>query len=457
MRAVKTIILANQREFTPTLDAYLLPHEREEFYQEDYDHESVCMFWGGDEKLLITSFPLDADFVADSCRIMNYHAVRTLSPSQHDQYLCDDIQNDPALFDELVQTIQESACPQILVWGASAAYYRLIHRLEGMGLSFLPAEVPPAQAAWTLDHFGSKAGFRMLVEDLAKKYPQIKIPEGIICDNLSDAFEKAQYFAQNNRPFLMKSSRGLAGWQIIIFNPASSLNNLSEHQLEKTRSGIWNSGPVVVEEYIDSGLRADMQTDRMPLIPTVNMLITPTGEVQFQFAGNMVIENGADYHGVGLGLGVLPAGMHEKLQEIGTIIGCALSENGYRGWFDVDLVANERQELFCIETNTRRTGPLHAFDIFTRLKTQHPQINTVISNDSWEIPNFEGYTYHEIKTTLREILYPIQGQPRGLILTIATVNHSVGFAILGQDLSDVMHIKHQAEKLVQQTQAQAAD
>lgn len=448
MRAVKTIILANQREFTPIIDSCLTPNEFEAYCQEDYEHESISFFWGGDEKLVITTFPLNPEFIKNSCQIMNYKAVRTLSPSQHGDYLCNDIQNDAVLFNELVQTIRESENPQILIWGASQAYYDLVRRLESMGLSFQHAEVPPEEAAWTLEYFGSKAGFHHFGEELAKKHPQIKIPEGIICKNIDEALEKASYFAKNDRPFLMKSNLGMSGREIIIFNPASTLNNLTELQKTKIHSSFWKTGPVVLEEYIESGFIPSPDRDDWPLIPTVDMLITPSGDVQFQFIGNMLIENRTDYHGVVLGMEALPPQVYKILKEIGLVIGTVLSERGYRGWFDIDLVANAQQELYCTEINTRRTGPLHAFDIYTRLKAQHPEINATLSNDCWVVNAFAGYTYHQIKTALQEVLYPINGQPRGMILTLVANQGRLGFAIVGQNFADVTRIKLQAEALV---------
>ncbi len=448
MSVVKTIIIASQREFASNIDSFFPPEELDIMRWEDFDHEPVCLFWGGDEKLVITSSPLNEEFVDDACRILNYRAVRAVAPAQHSDWLCDDIQNDPALFADLVQTIRESDCPQILVWGASSAYYRLMKRLEEMGLSFLPAQVPPESAAWMLEYFGAKAGFRVFCEGLAQIHPQVKIPEGLVCETLAEAFEKAQYFADKDTPFLMKTDKGAAGWGMIVFNPASSLNQPSESQLEKAQSGIWGSGQVVVEEYIDCGFLPSDNPNDFPLIPTVDALITPSGEVLFQFVGNMIVEDLTHYHGVALGQGALPPDVEKKLKEIAMIVGTALSERGYRGWFDIDLVGNVQQELYCNEINTRRTGPIHAFDIYTRLKAQSPEINAVLSNDSWVVDGFDGYSYQEVKAGLQDVLYPMNGQPRGLILTLVVAHGKIGFAIVGQDFADVMRIKRQAEALV---------
>lgn len=447
MNAVKTIIIANQREFTSEIDPFYHPEEFETVCQEDFDHEPVCLFWEGDEKLVITSTQLSEEFVSDACQIMNYRATRSISPETRTNSLCTDIQNDPRVFADLVETIRASDCPEILAWGASPAYYQLIDRLKGLGLSFMARRVPPKEAAWMLADHGSKAGFRIFCNELAKTYPQIKIPDGLICATLEEAFEKAHYFATRNRPFLMKTNQGQAGWGMIVFNPASTLNQPSESQIEETHSGIWKSGPVIVEEYINAGIWSSSDEDCFPLIPTVDLLIAPSGEVQFQFSGNMIIEGLTHFHGVAIGEGALPPGMQEKLQEIGMIIGTALSERGYRGWFDIDLVANEHHELYGNEINTRSTGPIHAHDIYTRLKAQHPGINAVLSNDSWVIDAFDGYSYSEIKSSLQNVLFPINGEPRGLIFTLVVAHGKIGFAIVGQDFADVMRIKRQAEAL----------
>lgn len=448
MNAVKTIIIANQREFGSPIDPYLAPEELVDWRQEDFDNESISFFWAGDEKLVITSAAVSQEFIADTCRLLGYRALRTAAPAHHTDSLCDDIQNDPVLFEELVQTIQASDCPQILVWGASAAYYRLIQRLENLGLAFLPAEVPPPATAWTQRHFGSKAGFRALAEELTLSHPQVKIPEGFTCPTLPEALTKADYFAAANRPFLLKTNEGAAGWGIIVFNPSSSLHQPTPNQIEKMNSGIWQSGPVVVEEYITCGFYPAISRDRFPLIPTVNALITPAGEVLFQFAANMVMEELTQYHGAALGRGVLPAAVETKVQEIVHIIGGALAARGYRGWFDVDLVANEQYELFCNEVNARRSSVVHAADVYKRLKAHHPQIQAALSNDSWVVPAFDGRSYPEIKASLQDVLFPIANQPHGLLITLVADHGKIGFVIVGEDFADVMRIKRTAEALV---------
>ncbi len=448
MRAVKNILIANHREFSLPIDQYLNPEELTAWSEEDFDYESTSLFWGGDAKLVITSHPMHPEFVADICQLLDYQAVRVIWPANQGKSLCDEIQNDPQVFQELVETIRISDCPSILVWGASAELYRLIATLQKLGLRFTVPDVPPVENAWTYQEFGSKAGFRNLAQKLSQRYPQINIPPGFICQTLPEALQVAQDFAKRDIPFVVKTNQGSTGWGSIVFKPAD-LNQPTPDQEEKIRSGIWQSGPVVLEEYIDLHFQASDNPDHFPLIPTIDALITATGEVQFQFTGNMIMENLTHYHGVALGQGVLPAELEARLQEIISIFGTALAENGYRGWFDVDLICDAQQNLYCNEINARRTSPIHAWEIFTRLKAIHPAIQTVLAKDSWEVDDSAGLSYAEVKNRLRDVLFPIAGEPRGLVITVPPLLREgyaeIGFVILGRDFPEVMAIKRQLE------------
>ena len=58
---------------------------------------------------------------------------------------------------------------------------------------------------------------------------------------------------------------------------------------------------------------------------------------------------------------------------------------GYRGYFDIDVVvAKNSKEIYLIETNTRRTGGTHVYDIAKKLfGTKWEKKNFLISNDQF--------------------------------------------------------------------------
>ncbi len=73
------------------------------------------------------------------------------------------------------------------------------------------------------------------------------------------------------------------------------------------------------------------------------------------------------YQGATVGPGVVPAWAEKSLTAFGTAVGRELAESGYRGWFDVDFVADGAGRLAPTETNLRLTGPSIAFMVAARL------------------------------------------------------------------------------------------
>jgi hypothetical protein len=76
---------------------------------------------------------------------------------------------------------------------------------------------------------------------------------------------------------------------------------------------------------------------------------------------------GAGYRGATVGPGVVPAAVRETLSAFGRAVGGELAAEGYRGWFDVDFVADGQGRFAPTETNLRLTGPSVAFVVAARL------------------------------------------------------------------------------------------
>ncbi len=68
-----------------------------------------------------------------------------------------------------------------------------------------------------------------------------------------------------------------------------------------------------------------------------------------------------------MGPGAVPQWAEEPILAFGAAVGRELAASGYRGWFDVDFVADAAGRLAPTETNLRLTGPSIAFMVAARL------------------------------------------------------------------------------------------
>ncbi|WP_063831358.1 GNAT family N-acetyltransferase [Streptomyces sp. NRRL F-2664] len=120
-------------------------------------------------------------------------------------------------------------------------------------------------------------------------------------------------------------------------------------------------GPLLVEEYVGAPADPDAARDL-----TYDGFVDPAGRVHEVGAALMDVTAGA-YRGATVGPGAVPQWAREPLLAFGAAVGRELAAAGYRGWFDVDFVADAEGRLAPTETNLRLTGPAIAFMVAARL------------------------------------------------------------------------------------------
>ncbi|MFF4434738.1 GNAT family N-acetyltransferase [Streptomyces sp. NPDC001513] len=120
-------------------------------------------------------------------------------------------------------------------------------------------------------------------------------------------------------------------------------------------------GPLLVEEYVAGPAEGEGPRDL-----TYDGFVDGAGRVHEVGGAVMDVTDGC-YGGATVGPAVVPAWAEKPLADFGAAVGRELAESGYRGWFDVDFVADGAGRLAPTETNLRLTGPSIAFMVAARL------------------------------------------------------------------------------------------
>ncbi|MEU8779873.1 GNAT family N-acetyltransferase [Streptomyces sp. NPDC048606] len=115
-------------------------------------------------------------------------------------------------------------------------------------------------------------------------------------------------------------------------------------------------GPLLVEEYVEGP--ADGAGGPRDL--TYDGFVDGSGRPHEVGVAVMEVAGGG-YRGATVGPGVVPEGAAGAMRAFGAAVGRELAGDGYRGWFDVDFVADPRGRFAPTETNLRLTGPSVAF------------------------------------------------------------------------------------------------
>ncbi|MDD9380730.1 GNAT family N-acetyltransferase [Streptomyces sp. ZAF1911] len=258
--------------------------------------------------------------------------------AERDPGLSQAVRDRPALAARLT-----GAGAPLVPWGLTAPFARLARR------PWRPDELRYESKSAAHGLFG-----RILAEG---GHPAITLPAQWRADTRWSAVRLLASRTRAGESTVLKSEHGVGGSGTTVLTPERVRAAGGARAVVRALP----RGPLLVEEYV-----------RGPADPAEPRDLTYDGFVD---AGGRVHEVGgavmdvADggYRRATVGPGVVPVWAEEPLLAFGRAVGTELSAAGYRGWFDVDFVADGAGRLAPTETNLRLTGPSVAFVVAARL------------------------------------------------------------------------------------------
>jgi len=440
----KSIFIANLAEIAKPL-AELMGKARQE--EEIFEDHALCdrfLFSDTDKRILITPFLLDQNFVKDVCQTLNYHTFLNLAPQEVGDSLCEAIIRDKKLLTQISQVIKSNPGINFVAYAATPEFLKLVDKLRQEGLTFRTPEIPQPEAQWTSAFFDSKSGFRQSVPYLGPEFAAM--PEGFICHNFSEIFGWTSYFLEKSDGCVLKTNRGLAGAGVkIIRKKDLSKINLSNYLREIIESELyWQREPVVVEQLVE------IEPSIAGGNPSVEFQVTDQKVIPLYVCGMRVTAEGV-FRGVEIGKGAVPQKLVQLLFAQGKLWARFLQKIGYRGFFDIDYVYDKKGKIYPIESNIRRTGGTHVYEMTKRLLGKgYLDKYYVVANNIISAPRFAQKDYLSVKKALAHLFYPLKGQKEGVILTDMTLlaKGSLGYVIIGKDKKRVAKIEEDFLKLL---------
>ncbi|MEU7062271.1 GNAT family N-acetyltransferase [Streptomyces sp. NPDC046161] len=159
---------------------------------------------------------------------------------------------------------------------------------------------------------------------------------------------------------VLKSEYGVGGSGVTVVTPDRLRKGGGARALVRRLP----RGPLLVEEYVPGPAAGEPGGGPRDL--TYDGFVDGAGHVHEVGAAVMDVADGG-YRGATAGPGVVPPEAEGPLLAFGAAVGRELARAGYRGWFDVDFVADGAGRLAPTETNLRLTGPAVAFMVAARL------------------------------------------------------------------------------------------
>ena len=170
--------------------------------------------------------------------------------------------------------------------------------------------------------------------------------------------------------------------------------------------------------------------------------------VKCVFAGTAI----SSFGGVTIGKDILGKKETKELTRLGKIVGKKYWEMGYRGYFDIDVVVEkDTKQIYLIETNARRTGGTHVYDIAKKLfGSGWEQNNFLISNDQFCYGK-KVMSPKDIFDKCKDLLYPIDNHKSGIIITLIDEKRpAFGFVVGGRNKVECLKMYKELIKLFQQ-------
>lgn len=393
------------------------------------------LFWEGDNKIIITSCPIDPVLLKVTNHKFGIKNIVNWCPLKIKMNLSNSILQDRNLLGKLKKTIRKTPFIKISPYAYTREFQILVTKLRKSKLSFFVDQEPTSRSCEIVHHFDSKVGFRKEILALQSEGQKIVSPKFFICKTKAETKVAATTFYKNDLSCIIKASLGEGGWGLFVLRKDSydSIFSLEKYiNAQFAKDSIWKTGSIVVEEFIVPSIRADS--------PSLEFFLDDLGPRITYICNQMLSQSGA-FLGVLIGKDSVIPKIKSEVSRVGLIIARRYWELGYRGFFDIDFVISKSGVIFPIETNTRRTGGTHVFDLTKKVFGKNWEEKTLsLSSDSFEYGE-KVLSAETILKIMSPISFPVGGKKKGVVITIIDSHRPVfGFIIFAPNRDEVLSI-----------------
>lgn len=433
-RKYDILIIANGAEaFEGVLKNIKNAKEKKEKIFLEHTLSERALFWQEDNKIIITPYLIQEALIKKHIESGHFKNVENLSPSRIDISLSEAIAEDTKLFDSLVEIIKDNPGIKISSYAVTEKFLSLMDKLNGNKLNFSINEQTTPNSEWTISYLDSKAGFRSEVQKLQSSFTERIIPEGFVCKNKKEAINVAEWFYKNGQSCVVKANYGESGWGLIIVNKEDS-NSISSLEGKLNSDPIWEDTLIIIEEFIRPNTKIGGGS------PSVEVLVDSFG-AKITYGCGQTIVNQREFIGIAMGKDFLSDQTKRGLYEISRAIGKRYWKLGYRGFFDIDFVISSQGKPYAIETNTRRTGGTHVFDIARNIFGKSWEKSAYFISQDFFVYGNKKIPVEGIIDKLSDIIYPIKDSRSGIFITIADRwSPSYGFVIVASNSREAKQI-----------------
>lgn len=385
-----------------------------------------------DEKELIFVSPylLENKFLKYIKTLYKFNRLETLSPEKHTGESCIDLINDKKLFTEVLSILKEYKQVILKSYSSSHQFYTLKNKLIEEGLNVNTPEAPTDEAAWTVNFYGSKSGIRQLAYMSLLEEPDFKVAEGLICMGIFEASRIAAAKYIKNKGVVLKTNKGHSGSGVLIYRdgdlPMDYVACQKKLEAVLSKDNYWKQFPIVVEDLVNVNFKVGGG------FPNTEYYIKGNGEIELLYYGGLIVTDKGVFKGMEIGEDVFHERLLASIIDFGYYIGEKYSKAGYRGYYDVDMIASRNNKLFVSESNTRRTGSTHVYESLAKLiNDDFVKDNYIISNNVHYRTKRNTLKFQELLNICDDLLFD-KDKKEGVIFTSANIlsQNAVGYIVV---------------------------
>jgi hypothetical protein len=425
---LRPVHLGNVAEYNAQfIDSPIDVRSRPGWLTDCHHYANLAMFYSPHPAVVITPRHVDRSWVQTWIRQLEWDPVDVYTGVTAEVSLSAAVAQRPALLERI------SGLP-LRPWGRTPEFEQL-----------LASEVDHGNALDAGRRFDSKSAANALFAGAAENHPRVVVPrQRALATRRATARAVAERAAAGESAVL-KADHGVGGQGTAVITPhlvaqAGGAAALLRQILP--RDWFHRHGVLLIEQYIDRV--ADL---------TFDAIVDDNGDVRTVGTGAMIID-GTRYRGVTVGPGVVAPDLDRAMRSFGLDVGRILAAHGYRGWFDVDFVADGAGRVAPTEINTRHTGPTVAFALQARLDQVRGAAHVVRTLD--RLPLKARLPEDALFVHMRRIAADCTALGADLVTTVPTASYEeppyVGVALAARTVG----ILDAAERLVRQATASLA-
>lgn len=450
-KAEKTVYICNLSEDVwPFIQAMSDDHERAIEIELNAGLCDRDLFANSEESdlVFISPKPLDKAFVAYYKELFGTRKLELLTPKVHTGEICRDIYRDQQLFNHLITLANHVKKLTLLSYSTSDQFLVLVKKLRQQGITVYTPEAPEEEDAWTVNFYGSKSGIRQLAQQSVVEEPDFLMSDGLICVNISDAAKIAAKKYIKEEGVVIKTNKGHSGAGVLILRPGELPTEYKACEraiYERLKQdAYWDKFPIIIESLINVNYAVGGG------FPNAEFKITKNGRVDFLYYCGLRVKENGEFQGVEINEDVMNDRLMTRIIDMGFYIGEQYAANGYRGYYDVDLVAAKNGKLYVSESNARRTGATHAYKTALKLiGKDFLNESYILSYNLWKMPTKSSLSFTELLEHLQPVLFDKKTK-EGIVVASSNllVQNQLMYIVFGNTKKRALEIETKAQAIL---------